>query len=392
MSRELISRSPDLKCLLDEGYEVDVVSGHLLVKHVPYVTTQREVRYGTLVSTLALAGERTSRPDTHVVYFIGEQPCHKDGSEIQQLKHQQERKTLADKLEVDRSFSNKPAEGYCDYYVKLTTYVKILSAPAEYLDPMATARTFIVELTDSGSVFEYTDTATTRAAIGSISRRLEQHKVAIVGLGGTGSYVLDLIAKTPVSEIHLFDRDLFLQHNAFRSPGAPSLEQLRASPSKVEYFAAIYSRMHKKITAHTSFLDSDSAEELAGVDFIFLCLDSGRSRKELVDVLQKLDKPFIDVGMGVDITDPPSLIGTVRVSTSSPNHRAGDRRIPTSDGDPDPAYSSNIQIADLNCLSAALAVIRWKKICGFYQDLQHEHLATYAINVNQLLSEEESSP
>ena len=38
MSHSLISRSPDLKRLRDDGYEVDVQSDHLLMKHVPYVT------------------------------------------------------------------------------------------------------------------------------------------------------------------------------------------------------------------------------------------------------------------------------------------------------------------------------------------------------------------
>ena len=67
--------------------------------------------------------------------------------------------------------------------------------------------------------------------------------MAIVGLGGTGSYILDFLAKTPVQHIHLFDGDRFLQHNAFRSPGAPSLEELQEELSKVGWFQRIYSRM-----------------------------------------------------------------------------------------------------------------------------------------------------
>ena len=62
--------------------------------------------------------------------------------------------------------------------------------------------------------------------------------VAIAGPGGTGSYVLDLVAKTPVRDIHLFDGDSFMSHNAFRAPGAASLEELRALPKKVDYFHA----------------------------------------------------------------------------------------------------------------------------------------------------------
>jgi len=54
-----------------------------------------------------------------------------------------------------------------------------------------------------------------------ITRRLELEKVAIIGLGGTGSYILDLVAKTPVKEIHLFDADALLNHNAFRHPARP---------------------------------------------------------------------------------------------------------------------------------------------------------------------------
>lgn len=389
MPRELISRSPDLKRLRDEGYEVDVIADHLIVRHVPYVTSQCEVTYGTLVSTLTLSGERTARPGTHVVFFIGQQPCHKDGREIQAIKHQQSGKNLGSGLCVDRSFSNKPSGGFRDYYEKMTSYANILSGPAESLVPRATAKTFVEESTEVESVFEYRDTATTRAEIGAVSARLSGYRIAIIGLGGTGSYILDLVAKTPVAEIHLFDSDRFLQHNAFRSPGAPSLKELREISTKVERFRAIYSRMHKGIRAHAIRLDEESADEVASMDFFFLCLDSGRSRKAVLAALHRHNTPFIDVGMGVEmIEEQKTLVATLRVSTSSPGHRAGERHIPVSDGDPDQDYDRNIQIADLNCLNAALAVVRWKKHCGFYQDLEREHLTAYAVNVNQLVSEE----
>jgi hypothetical protein len=41
--------------------------------------------------------------------------------------------------------------------------------------------------------------------------------------------------------------------------------------------------------------------------------------------------------------------------------------------------------ADLNALNAALAVIKWKKLACFYQDLDHEHHSTYTIGGNMLL-------
>src|SRR5262249_18693651 len=151
-------------------------------------------------------------------------------------KHQSARTSLDHDLVVQHSFSSKPNGGYKDYYEKMTTYVAIISSPARSLDPNVTATPFLVtESVEEESVFNYIDTASTRAGINAVTRKLELGKLAIVGLGGTGSYVLDLVTKTPVREIHLFDGDLFLQHNAFRSPGAPSINELRERPSKVSY-------------------------------------------------------------------------------------------------------------------------------------------------------------
>ena len=57
MSHQQISRNPDLKRLRDEGYEVEIRDKHLLIHHVPYVTSQREVTYGVLVAVLTMAGD-----------------------------------------------------------------------------------------------------------------------------------------------------------------------------------------------------------------------------------------------------------------------------------------------------------------------------------------------
>lgn len=149
-TQKLINHSPDLKQLKDEGYSIEVKHGvFLLVHDIPYVNAEREIRFGTLVSNLNLAGDVTIKPDTHVIYFIG-----------QQLKNQ---------------------------------------------------------------------------------------KFAIIGLGGTGAYILDFVAKTPVAEIHLYDGDVFLQNNAFRAPGAASIAQLWKRSSKADYLLGIYQIMRKNI-------------------------------------------------------------------------------------------------------------------------------------------------
>jgi hypothetical protein len=394
MSPQLLDRSPDLLQLVAEGYEVEIVGSHLLIRHIPYVNSRREVAFGTLVSVLTLSNEATTKPSDHVVSFAGEHPCKVDGSEIVQIKHQSQRQDLGHGIVVDHTFSNKPADGYKDYYDKMTTYIRIISGPAEAIDPNATARTRrVVPSDDPLSVFTYRDTASSRAGIAAVSSKLELERVAIVGLGGTGSYVLDLVAKTPVKEIHLFDGDRFLQHNAFRSPGAASLDDLQAVPSKVGYFRNQYSRIHRGIVAHEVYVDATNVDELKHMDFVFVCLDRPSVKKAIVERLEVFDIPFVDVGMGIELVDE-ALGGVLRVTTSSKrmrDHVRSRNRIPFSDpadGDDEAAYSRNIQIADLNALNAALAVVKWKKLFGFYRDLDHEHFSTFTIDGNALVNED----
>ena len=55
MSQQLINRSPDLSRLRDDGFHIEIRGSHLLVKDVPYLNAQRQVKYGVLVSDLTLA-------------------------------------------------------------------------------------------------------------------------------------------------------------------------------------------------------------------------------------------------------------------------------------------------------------------------------------------------
>jgi len=388
MLQQLINHSPDLKRLQDEGYELEVKGGYLLIHHIPYVTHLREIKYGILVSELSLANsQRTIKPSTHVINFIGEYPCNADGSIITAIQHSNQQ-NLGHGIVINFSFSNKPQSGYVDYYEKVSTYSKILSSPAKNINPLVTEKTFrIRENAIDTDVFQYIDTNSGRAKINLINEKVKGQKIAIIGLGGTGAYILDLLSKTPVNEIHLYDGDVFSQHNAFRSPGAAGKEDLDTVPSKVDYYFNQYSKIHQKITAHHSYVSKENLEELSTMYFVFICIDNDVSRKLIIQFLLKSNISFIDVGLGVNAFDD-TLIGTVRVTTGTheKNNHLVDRIPFVDEGNND--YNTNIQIAELNCLNAVLAVIKWKKICGFYQDLREEHHSTYSINVNQLTSDE----
>lgn len=394
MSKQLIDLNPDLKRLRDEGYDVEVRSNYLLIKQVPYVNSRKEIKFGIIVSELSVAGDLTTTIKDHTVYFAGEHPCDKNGAALTKIINKSEQKTLDHELIVHHYFSCKPAGAGCykDHYDKMTTYVTIISSPAHLINASVTAKTFpVIESKEGETVFKYIDTASSRAEINIVTRKLELGMVGIVGLGGTGSYVLDLVAKTPVKKICLFDRDKFSQHNAFRSPGAPSIEELKKEPQKVTYFKEKYSNMHRNIVANDCYIDISNVDQLQGMDFVFLCLDRGEEKKLIVEKLEKFNIPFVDVGMGVQLIDD-ALQGILRVTTSTGakrEHVKNKKRIPFSNGDGDDEYSRNIQIADLNALNAALAVIKWKKLFGFYTDLENEHFSAYTIDGNALINEDQ---
>src|SRR5208283_1293327 len=202
MSEQLInlSLSADLRRLRDDGYYVEIRGAYLLVKEIPYVNSNREVKRGILVSTLNLAGDVTIKPDDHQAHFVGDRPCHRDGSPIPNLISGSQETPIDKDLIYSHSFSRKPLCGYYEnYYEKMTTYVAFISGHAEAIGPDATARVYRVdEPEEEDSPFNYLDTASSRAEINVVTRKLALDKVAIVGLGGTGSYILDLVAKTPV--------------------------------------------------------------------------------------------------------------------------------------------------------------------------------------------------
>lgn len=395
MSSTLLNRSQDLQRLRDEGFEVEISdANYLLIHNIPYVNSNKEVVRGTLASSLELAGDRTTRPSQHVTFFVGDEPCRQDGTAITGIQHGANlTQCVGNGLVARHSFSNKPPAGYPDYHAKMTRYIDILSHAAMSIDPSVTPKTFKpLRDSETGAVFAYLDTASSRIGITEVSAKLRPYKIGIIGLGGSGAYVLDFVAKTPVEQIRLYDADDYLQHNAFRSPGATAIEELEVTPhqKKVDYFAAKYSKMHTRISAHPYRIDETNIEELIDLSFVFVCVDKREARRIILLKLQEMGIPFVDVGMGLRLVEPSkTLVGILRTTTGTKqkfDHVL--KRVPNGGEEQTDVYDSNIQIAELNALNAALAVIKWKKIAGFYQDQKNEHHSTYSLNLDQLLNEE----
>ncbi|WP_327195929.1 ThiF family adenylyltransferase [Novosphingobium capsulatum] len=394
MSHRLIARSPDLLAMRNDGYNLEIRNGYLLVKDVPYVTASATVREdGVLIAKLdtqVIDGhERTRKPDNHVAYWTGEHPCHADGSKLRSFENPSEAQDFGGGVKADFTFSAR--NNYRDYEHKMLGYLGWIVGEARKLREV-TAQTHPVYATDEedDDIFHYIDTASSRVHIGADNEKLEKQRVAIIGVGGTGSYILDLIAKTRVAEVRLFDGDRFDTHNAFRAPGAWSLTELEAKKSKVENLFDIYSKLRRKgLVKHDEPLTQDNLHLLEGITFAFISMDNGKAKRVIVDWLTSNGVMFIEVGMGI-VRAPAGLQGIVRVVSCTPekqDHINGRVSFSTDD-EAENEYSTNIQIAELNALNAALAVIRWKRMIGFYRDAGREYSTTYQIATGELCNEE----
>lgn len=392
MSHKLLDLNDDLRRLRDEGYNVDIHAAYLVVRDIPYVTQAGNVRRdGIFAASLSLNGDILNPPSDHTIKFSGETPCLRDGRPYDAIRPAPDVTRISDALTTQFTFSSKPGSGnYNSYYEKVKTYAALLTAEALVIEPDATPKTFgVVEPQDEDSPFQYLDTSSARADINATTAKLKVERIAIVGLGGTGSYVLDLLAKTPVKEIHIYDGDKFSSHNAFRTPGAASKDDLHKQLLKVEYLAEIYSRMHRGIVAHGHNVDESNSDQLQAMSFVFLCIDAGPGKRHIIESLEASGVPFVDTGMGLYAKDE-TLGGIIRVVTSmAPNRQAARARMSfTADDGAKNEYDRNIQIADLNALNAVMAVLRWKKLCGFYFDFKQERFNSYTIGNNLLLSED----
>jgi hypothetical protein len=128
-------------------------------------------------------------------------------------------------------------------------------------------------------------------------RRLSALRVAIVGLGGTGSLMAQQLAHLGVRDFLLFDHDVVdetslnrLAHAGPSNVGAPKVDVaadaiLHVAPdARVERYRADVTRLA-------------AANRLAAVDFLFGCTDSAGSRAVLQQVAYQYLLPCIDMGV-----------------------------------------------------------------------------------------------
>ena len=220
--------------------------------------------------------------------------------------------------------------------------------------------------------FKIPNTFEARAGLGPVQDTIRGLSIAIIGLGGTGAYVLDLVAKTPVREIHLLDDDEVEWHTFNRAPGAPTAEEIESLPNgrlpKVDYYHSKYASLREGIYPHAIRVDSKSTfgEFLSAhpIDYAFVCIDQlteGDSpRQDVVYcALSAAAVPFIDSGVSITV-EGRAVRGAVTTSFYTAGSMAWKDAIPNAKVEGDVPGYRNVQLPEVNALAASLAVMEWR--------------------------------
>lgn len=377
MSTSPFAADPSTSRLLAEDYCLSFEGEHLIVERVPYVTAESVVAYGRLALPVTFSGDivQDSSGD-HRIWWVGDQPCDELGQPL--AGPSPDSHAITPDVVARFMISSKPklTGTFASTYDKVVSYVRVLGHPAHAIDPTvnATPGADWVEV-PSDLPFMYPDTGTARAGLATINAKFRGHRIGIIGLGGTGSYILDHVSKTWVDAIELFDGDVFDNHNAFRAPGAADIEDLKHRPNKAEHFARHFSHMHTGVTAHPHYVTSENLEMLEGCTFVFLAAGEAEDKVAILSWLRQRRIPAIEVGMGIrdECGRLSGLLAVVNHFPDEPEHS-----VPTATGAAN-EYDRNIQVSDLNCLNAVLAVGNWKKYLGYYASVKPADETIYKI-------------
>ena len=362
--QELASHNPFVRELESQGYLVDFINGYFIIYGLPYLDKDGALRHGDWASPVDLTNWVLDPPSDHQAWFRGGRPHDQKGRELR-LGGGASQVSVAEGFVTDYSFSYKLLESgqmrqYRSFEEKVHTYLDTITGPAMAAYPDATPlRGIGVKAAAQGSPLRFPDTLSSRYHMSDVSSLLRGKKVAIVGLGGTGSYILDFIARTHLDRIALFDDDKVQMHSIFRMPG---FIPRAIGMTKVEALAQHYGNWHDGIDPVTERITAQNVECLREFDFVFVSVDDGPSRLHVVDWLSSNGIPFVDCGMGLN-RSVVGLNGVVRVTgidRSAFERTVHTPYLPTAIIK-DEEYRRQSQIAELNALNAALAVIRFKQ-------------------------------
>jgi molybdopterin/thiamine biosynthesis adenylyltransferase len=149
-------------------------------------------------------------------------------------------------------------------------------------------------------------------------RAIRRLRIAVVGLGGTGSLVAQQLAYLGVSNLVFVDPDRIETHNLNRLVGATPADVGSAKVAIAERHVKFINPDVRVLGLVRDVVDDDVAASLADTDFVFCCTDSHASRAVLNQLAYQYLVPCIDMGVGIALSHGEIASVTARVQMLAP--------------------------------------------------------------------------
>lgn len=148
--------------------------------------------------------------------------------------------------------------------------------------------------------------------------RLRTARIAVVGAGGTGSFIAHELAHLGVGQLLLVDHDTVDATNLNRLMGATPADVGQPKVAVVSKSVSAISPSTHVDAVVGDVVDEPIAAKLLEVDFIFGCTDSMASRAVINQIAYQYLIPVIDMGVAIHVRDGHIASVTGRVQMLSP--------------------------------------------------------------------------
>ena len=194
----------------------------------------------------------------------------------------------------------------------------------------------------------------------------QAQRLAIIGVGGTGTYLVDLLSRSGVQRIDIWDGDEIEERNARRGPGCRDTWNRSNGRNKAEALATWYNHNNTLVVAHPyNWQEDQPAEILQQCSCIFTAVDETEVRQKIHATASRIGIPVIDVGMGVRLEEGQvtgSLQAAVLPAIQEENGTieggeiAGARQ-----------QYRNLVLPELHAMNAAIAVTMWRRLINQFR-------------------------
>lgn len=138
--------------------------------------------------------------------------------------------------------------------------------------------------------------------------RFGQAHVAVVGVGGVGSWAVEALARSGIGRLSLYDLDHVAESNVNRQ--LPALES-QFGRAKVRVLAERVGEINPvcQVMQHETFIELDNLELLAesGLDYVVDCIDSYRVKAAMINFCRRYKLKIVTVGGAGGRTDPTRI-------------------------------------------------------------------------------------